>query len=232
MMNTANRFWRTARLMPLAFGLALAACEMTGEDMGTKTGAMPEAPPPMVVRDQQHHLAIDLPASGAIGAGQWSRIDRFLGDGAPGRPDTVRLTIAGDASPAVIDLVIRHAFAFGYAENKIEVAPPTRMGHGHRMRLELTAKTSVAILPNCPQTSHLNIIDRENRVSSDWGCATVSYLELQVADPHDLVRGENSGMTDSVMTTAAIKRLQENKLKKLDAAASTAPAAAAAGGSQ
>lgn len=229
-MKTANGFRRTARLVPLALILALAACEPSADEMGSMNGSMPQTPPPVVVRDQQRHMAIDLPANGAINRADWVRIDRFLGDAAPGRPDTVRLTVAGDASPAVIDLVLRHALAFGYADNKIEVAPPTGMGGGHRMTLKLTSRVSVAVLPNCPQTQHLNIIDSDNRVSSDWGCASVSNLELQVADPHDLVQGQSGGQTDSVMTTAAIRRLETDKLKKLEGASSTASPSAGGGG--
>jgi type IV pilus biogenesis protein CpaD/CtpE len=77
-------------------------------------------------------------------------------------------------------------------------------------------------MPNCPQTAHLNVVDSDNRVASDWGCASVSMLELQVADPNDLVRGRSGGETDSVITTAAIRRLETDKVKKLNAAPSTA----------
>lgn len=217
-------------LAPLALAAALAACDGK-DDTNTAAEAMPQAPPPVVVRDQQRHLTVDL-RGGPIDAAQWSRIDHFLGDAAPGRPDTVRLTIAGDASPAVIDLVIRHAFAFGYAENKIEVAPLTAIGNGRGMTLALTTNTSVAILPNCPQTQHLNIIDHENRVASDWGCSTVAMFELQVADPHDLVRGQGGGETDSVISTAAIHRLETDKVKKLDTTTSTSSIAAGGGGGQ
>jgi type IV pilus biogenesis protein CpaD/CtpE len=230
MMTRATRFRRGAAFAPLAFVLALAACEPSGDEMGTKTGPMPQAPPQVVVRDQERHLDVELRGNAAIDAREWARIDRFLGNAAPGRPDTVRLVIAGDASPGAIDLIIRHAFAMGYAENKIKVAPPDHMPGGRAMRVELTTNVSVAILPNCPQTQHLNIIDGENQVASDWGCATVSMIELQVADPHDLVRGEGGGQTDSVITTAAIRRLETDKVKKLDAPTSTSSVAGGGGG--
>ena len=220
-MRTGFRVPRATAFAPLVLALALASCERSGEEMGTNTG-MGQAPPPIVVHDQTRHLAVDLPTNGAVNRAQWMRIDRFLADAAPGRPDTVRLTIAGDAAPPVIDLVIRHAFAFGYAENKIKVAPPRRMDRNRGMRLELTSRAAIAELPNCPQTTHLNIIDGDNRVASDWGWSSVAALELEVADPHDLVRGQRGGETDSVMSTAAIKRLQTDKLKKLDTSSSTA----------
>jgi pilus biogenesis lipoprotein CpaD len=229
MMKTPTMTLRLSRLLPLAILAALAACEPNGEKMHTLTGPMPDAPPPVVVRDEQRNLLVNLPASGAIDAAQWARIDQFLRDASPDRPETVRLTIAGDAAPETVDLVIRHAFAFGYAENKIAVTPPTA-ARGHGMVLRLVSRTAVPVPPNCPQTAHLNIIDGDNRVASDWGCSYVSNLEVQVADPHDLVRGQNGGETDSVMTTAAIRRLETDKLKKLDVSSTTQ--STVAGGSQ
>lgn len=231
-MRTGLRFSRAARLAPLLLALALAACERSGDEMGTNTGPMPQTPPPFVVDDQTRHLAVNLPPDGVLNRAQWTRIDRFLGDAAPGRPDTVRLTIAGDVPPPVVDLVIHHAFAFGYAENKIHVAPPRRVERGRGMVLELTSRAAIAVLPNCPQTAHLNIIDGDNRVASDWGCSTVAAFDLQVADPHDLVRGQDGGETDSIMTTAAIKRLQTDKLKKLDTSSSTTSVTGGGGGGQ
>ncbi len=229
-MTTYHRIRRGAAFAPLAFVLVLAACEPKGDEMGTLTGPMPEAPPHVVVRDQERHLKVELRGNAAVDDAEWVRIDHFLGDAAPGRPDTVRLLISGNASPGAIDLVIRHAFAMGYVENKIKVAPPTYGPGGGPIRLTLTANVSVAILPNCPQTQHLNIVDSENRVASDWGCSYVSAMELQVADPHDLVHGQDGGETDSRMTTAAIHRLETDKLKKLDTISSTSPVAQGTGG--
>lgn len=221
-MNTADQIGRPLRLLPLALAIALAAatagCEPTGQEMGTLTAPMPQAPPPMVVQEQQRHLTVDL-YNGVVGAGEWGRIDRFLAGAAPDRSDTVHLVVAGDAPPRTTALVIHHALAFGYLENKIAVMPAGMPGP--RAALRLTTRVAVPVLPNCPQTAHLNIIDSDNRIASDWGCSTVSMMELQVADPHDLVRGEAGGETDSVLTTAAIHRLQTDKVKKLENTSST-----------
>jgi pilus biogenesis lipoprotein CpaD len=227
-MQTPMPTLRLSRLLPLALLAALAACEPNGEKMHTLNGPMPQVPPPVVVRDEQRYLSVAVAANGTIDAAEWARIDRFLRAAAPDRPETVRLTIAGDASPALVDLVIRHAFAFGYAESKIAVAPPAG-DRGRGGALRLISRTAIAIPPNCPQTAHLNIIDGDNRVNSDLGCSFISALELQVADPHDLVHGQDGGETDSVMTTAAIHRLETDKLKKLDTSSTTQSTSAGGG---
>jgi type IV pilus biogenesis protein CpaD/CtpE len=221
-MNIADKIARPPRLLPLALAIALAAaasgCQPNGKDMGTLTAPMPQAPPTMTVHEPQRHLAVNL-YDGAVGPSEWRRIDSFLAGAAPDRSDTVHLVVAGDAPPRVIALVVHHALAFGYLDHKIAVVPGGMAGSHATLRL--TTRVAVPVLPNCPQTAHLNIIDGENRVGSDWGCSTVSMMELQVADPHDLVRGEAGGETDSVLTTAAIHRLQTDKVKKLENTSST-----------
>jgi pilus biogenesis lipoprotein CpaD len=213
---------RWARLSPLLLaGMLLAACEPSAKMMGTLRGPMPQTPPPIVVRDQHRSLAMDLPPNGALSPSERRRIAVFLHGSAEGRPDAVHLTIAGNPSPPVIDEVVREAFEMGYDENRISVAPPRMMGNGRRMSLELTTAAYVPVLPNCPNTAHLNLIDGNNLVSSDLGCSVISDLELQVANPRDLVQGEGGGEADSAMTTAAITRLQSDKVKKYIGSSST-----------
>ena len=219
---------RIFRLLPLLCVAALAACEPNGEKEGTLTGPMPMTPPPIVVRDQARHLVLDLPRSGQIGDAEWNRYVGFLHAAAAGRPEAVHLTIAGDPSLAVEDALARRAAAMGIRRISADVRP----AGGARMKVELVARTYVAVLPNCPQTEHLNIIDGDNKVSSDWGCSTVSNLELMVADPHDLIEGQGGGETDAVLTTAAITRLQTDKVKKLEGPSTTAPVANASGTAQ
>lgn len=216
-------------LLPVVAVAALAACEPSSKRMGTQTGPIAKVPPKVVVRDQHHHMTVMLRPNGTIADADWARIDGFLATAAAGRADTTRLTIAGAPPPAVIDQLVRHAFAIGYDENRIRITPPRRPGIHGRRNVELATEAFIPVLPNCPNTSHVNTIDGDNRVSSDWGCATISDLELQVADPHDLVEGESGGETDSVVTTAAIVRLQTDKLKKLNTQSTTSSSAAGGG---
>lgn len=215
-----SRNW--VRLSPviLAVGL-LAACEPSARTMGTLHGVMPQTPPPIVVHEQHRRLAMDLPQNGAITVAERQRITSFLRHAADQRPDAVHLTIAGNPSPPVIDEVIREAFEMGYGQDQIRVVPPRIMGGDRPMALELITAAYIPVLPNCPNTAHLSIIDGSNLVNSDLGCSTISDLELQVANPRDLVEGEDGGETDSIMTTAAITRLQTDKLKKFPTTTST-----------
>lgn len=204
---------RIALLAPLA-ALALAACERSASEMGTLTGAMPDAPPAIVVRDVPRHLDVAL-HNGALSEMDRDRIEEFL-RGAATHPENAHLIVAS-VSDEPLSFAVRAALALGYRDDNIGVART-----GRRDTLALTTRVYEAALPNCPQTQHLNLIDSDNMVSSDWGCAMVSMYDLQVADPRDLLRGRVGGMTDSVMTTAAIRRLRTDKVKPLDANSSTA----------
>jgi type IV pilus biogenesis protein CpaD/CtpE len=138
------------------------------------------------------------------------------------------LTIAGDPPPEVEDALARRAAQIGIGHISADFQP----GAHARAKVELVARVYVAVPPACPQTAHLNIMDGDNKISSDWGCATVSDLELQVADPRDLLEGQSGGETDAVLTSAAITRLQTDKVKKLEGPSTTAPVTNATGVSQ
>jgi pilus biogenesis lipoprotein CpaD len=212
---------RMVRLSPLLIAVVLAACEPSASDMSTESTPMPQSPPAVTVQAQERHLT--MRAQGAIGDADWARIDSFLATAAGGRPEAAHLAVSAGPSSAATDRVVRHALALGYIADNITVIPAA-VAPSRGDRLELTARTYVAVLPNCPQTGHLNLIDGGNTVSSDWGCAMTSMLGLQVADPHDLVRGRNGGETDGLMTTAAIQRMQADKVKKLESSSTQAGA--------
>jgi len=210
---------RISRLLPILVVAALAACDPSAEKEGTLTGPMPMTPPPIVVRDQARHLILNLP----LGDNEWRRYGDFLRAAAAGRPQLVHLTIAGDPPPDIEDALARRAAQSGIGHISADFQP----GAHARAKVELIARVYVAVPPVCPQTAHLNIVDGDNKVSSDWGCSTVSNLELMVADPHDLLEGQSGGETDAVISSAAITRLQTDKVKKLEGPSTTAPVGAA-----
>jgi len=222
---------RIARLLPILILGAFAACspDAADPDMGTLTGPMPLVPPPIVVREQQRTISLRLASDGDMSLSEGQRFDTFLSAVSAGNPNAVHLVISGNPVRRVIAAVSRKAMARGIAADKIVVAPSRFSDSSDAMTVDVAASTYAASLPNCPQTAHLNTIDGDNMLSSDWGCATVSDLELMVENPRDLVRGQSGGLTDSVVTSAAIVRLQTDKVKKLEAPP-TSTAAPASGG--
>jgi len=65
---------------------------------------------------------------------------------------------------------------------------------------------SKAVVPGCPDFSHVAQPEFNSNTSSNQGCAINSNLAAMVANPADLVRGEpGSGMIDPATSTKAIQ---------------------------
>jgi pilus biogenesis lipoprotein CpaD len=214
MMMGSSYHARWLRLLPALAAMTLAACEDHAISMGTLTGPMPAAPPPIEVREQQRHVVLDLARPGQFSAAEWEKVQKFLAASPAYRADLVYLTISGNAAPWMTEAVSGTAVAVGIPRDHIAVAHSVPRDP-RITRLELTARATVPAMPNCPQTQHVNIIDGDNLVDSDWGCSFISDLELQVVNPRDLVQGQSGGETDSVIAGAAINRNDTDKLKKL-----------------
>jgi type IV pilus biogenesis protein CpaD/CtpE len=49
-----------------------------------------------------------------------------------------------------------------------------------------------------------------------WGCSVDAALGMMVADPLDLVQGENLGPADGEQASGALRRYREDKVKELN----------------
>jgi pilus assembly protein CpaD len=66
--------------------------------------------------------------------------------------------------------------------------------------------------PKCPDWSKPAGSDPNNRVGSNFGCATISNLGLMLADPGDLVRGRPKGPGDGVAAVWLVRKYREGKV--------------------
>tara|TARA_R110000868_G_scaffold266660_1_gene525974 strand:+ start:13547 stop:14269 length:723 start_codon:yes stop_codon:yes gene_type:complete len=67
----------------------------------------------------------------------------------------------------------------------------------------------IVVPPECPDWSKRADGDSANRVSSNFGCATVTNLGLMVANPGDLVRGHRPGPADGAVGARRYKTYRE-----------------------
>lgn len=70
--------------------------------------------------------------------------------------------------------------------------------------------------PQCPDFRKPASADYGNTESSNFGCATAVNLGLMVADPRDLIEGQEGGPGDGERAAAAIRRYREGKETPLD----------------
>jgi pilus biogenesis lipoprotein CpaD len=221
---------RVTSLVLLTLAAALAACQGRLEDPS-------RSPKPLTqLASQASHLTVTearhvvAPGTGLTATGRLA-LRRFLDRVAGRNPQALHLTMSGTASEPLRTAVRREAISAGVDPTKITVVSSERAGErpGERSDpkglagLELIARVYAPGPPDCTNLSHVNIIDGDNTVSSNYGCVSQTNLEAMIADPRDLVRGESGGATDSELSSAAIDRLHQDKVKKLPAETAATP---------
>jgi pilus assembly protein CpaD len=178
-------------------------------------------PPVLQSAEQQFQYVMSVdPAASGLRDPIRRYFDDFLRQSSAGNPYAVHLTLRGLVAPAAFAGITRQAIDDGVDPDKIEVrtgpvaSPPAQPLRGREIAVEAMVSISTAVVPACPRTSRLDAVGRDNRDSSNFGCATVADMAAMVADPRDLSKGESGGLTDSELTTAAIQRLHSDKVKK------------------
>lgn len=86
-------------------------------------------------------------------------------------------------------------------------------------------------LPSCARRSVSTFSNSQNPSWSDFGCSVNGSLAAMVADPRDLIVGQTGGETDSAVSGAAIDRLLQDKVKKLETQSFTPGGGGGGGGS-
>jgi type IV pilus biogenesis protein CpaD/CtpE len=162
----------------------------------------------------------------ARGTGNLSEPDRaglanFIAEQADGRNAAVHAALTGPVPLAELTPLGKILVADGVDPDKIEYNP-NRQPEGQvpnsragMVVIDVATERWKPRLPLCPDHSQLSIVDSTNPDSSNYGCTTATNLGVMISDPRDLVAGETGGHTDAGLTTAAIERLEQNKLKGL-----------------
>jgi pilus assembly protein CpaD len=170
----------------LAALLALAACE-----------SKPDLPPADMAKsiNVQHvrvqYAAAFAPGVSDLSASEVTRLNTFLdqADMLPG--DKVFLAApAGDPlatarTGRIVSLLARH----GLGAEPVPL-PPGGVEPNHVVVL---VDRYVAVPPACPDWSEDPTGTHDNVTGSNYGCATLNDLAQMIANPHDLVTGEQMG---------------------------------------
>jgi pilus biogenesis lipoprotein CpaD len=70
-------------------------------------------------------------------------------------------------------------------------------------------------LPACPDWTQQLWENQKNRPTSNWSCATATNFGMMVADPGDLVRGGEPGLTDGERIATSIERYRTGETAPL-----------------
>ncbi len=139
------------------------------------------------------------------------RLDRFAAEVSLGYGDQV-----------VIVTPKRHqagtAAALGRYFRARRLDPKIRLVNGDRRSgndtVTVTIGRYVVTPPKCPDWTKPAGSDPNNRVGSNFGCASTTNLGLMLADPGDLVRGRPKGPGDGVAASRLVRKYRSGKATK------------------
>ncbi len=118
-----------------------------------------------------------------------------------------RIYVEDGNNAAARDDVARIAGTYGLLLS--EGAPVTSGPAGAGVRVIVTR--AEASVPGCPIWED-ELVGATERTSSNFGCATNQNLARMIADPNDLVRGQDRGSTtDSMAGTQAIRKWRDKQ---------------------
>jgi len=190
------------RLTPLmtatALALTLGACG------GTKNTGMESVHQPVVSRTD---YVIDVDANGgSIGPQESARLVGWFDALKLGYGDRIAVDDPAGSYGAHNDVA---GIAARYGLLVDDQAPVTAGGIAPGMvRVIVSRKT--ASVPNCPDWSRQSQPEYESSTMSNFGCATNANLAAMVANPDDLIHGqEGSATSDTATSGKAIKAYRD-----------------------
>lgn len=163
-----------------------------------------------------------------LSPGQLDELKAALGEAEPMASEQVRITV----HPAQMKNEERQRYltkllrAMGYANKIIRFEPSDAM-KANEAEIDITY--AAVVPPQCPDWTGSPVVSYSNTGHSNFGCASVVNLGLQVADPHDLVKGEGDLSPDSERNALVIRQYHAGQPVGGDAAAAAGDTAAAAG---
>lgn len=183
----------------LATALTLSAC-------GTENRGLESVHQPVV---QRADYILDLGTSGAtLASGESQRLNDWFRSMRLGYGDRISVDnpdpYNGDAARAAVSKV---AGQFGLL---IEDSAPVTMGTIAPGMVRVVISRVKASVEGCPDWSRLAQPNVEGHTMSNYGCATNSNLAAMIANPNDLIEGqEGSGMASVLQSTKAIKTYRD-----------------------
>jgi type IV pilus biogenesis protein CpaD/CtpE len=173
------------------------------------------------VTEQTRRTTLDIDTrTGLLPPESRDKLALLIGETPPSGRDAIHFYLRGSLDEKLLKPLSQAIIADGGDGNKIAYAL-TPQPEGvvktkvlpRRLPVEVVALTYVAIPPHCPMNDHLDTMDSSNTPTSNFGCSFAVDFAAQLADPGDMIRGEAGGSTDSALTSAAIQRLRDDKLK-------------------
>jgi pilus assembly protein CpaD len=200
-------------LLCLCVGVAamLAACTPDSDDT-----SLTPAPSPKQLKVQYtelKHPAGFVHAAARLAPGEAAKLDAFLDGARVTSEDHVYLEVADSDKLAAQRIgAVSRALADRGIGAKVLPAADKEVGADE---LLVKVERYVVTLPDCPDWTKSPYQFHDNKVGSNFGCATTTNLGLMVADPRDLAVGRTLGPQEGDPALLAIERYRAGKPKDL-----------------
>ena len=186
-----------------ALGLSVTACGST-----TANRSVYSERQPVVTKS---NFVMDLSAgNGGLSASEQNRLSGWfdaleLGYGDRVSIDDPSYSASAGAKAAVENIVASYGLLVS------DTAPVTD-GYVPAGQMRVVVTRTTASVPGCPDFSHRSHTDFQARTSANYGCGTNSTLAAMIADPEDLVRGQNADEEDQARASKAIRAYRDKKV--------------------
>jgi pilus assembly protein CpaD len=183
-----------SKLLLIALGSALAGCNTAPlPDQGLAAVNVP------VVTSADYVFDAAAPG-GALAPGESERLSGWLAGLGLGYGDAIY--VDGPYADAARGQVAALAGNYGMA---VSPGAPVTAGMVQPGMVRIIVSRRRAVVPNCPNWSRPSNPDFDNRNLSNFGCGVNTDLAMQVANPEDLVHGqEGSGINDTRTASKAV----------------------------
>lgn len=186
-----------------ALGLSVTACGSTTANRSVYSERQPVV--------SKSNFVLDLSAgNGGLSSSEQTRLSGWfdaleLGYGDRVSIDDPNYTASPVAKAAVESIVASYGLLIS------ETAPVTEGNVPVGLMRVVVSRTSASV-PGCPDYSHRSHTDFQARTSANYGCGTNGTLAAMIANPEDLVRGQNAEGEDQAQASKAIRAYRDKKV--------------------
>jgi len=186
-----------------ALGLSVTACGSTTANRSVYSERQPVV--------SKANFVLDLnTGAGGLSAAEQNRLSGWFDALELGYGDRISIDDPSYAASPVAKAAVENIVA-SYGLLVSDQAPITE-GYVPAGLMRVVVTRTSASVPGCPDFSHRSHTDFQARTSANYGCGTNSTLSAMIANPEDLVRGENADGEDQAQASKAIRAYRDKKV--------------------
>lgn len=186
-----------------ALGLSVTACGSNTANRSVYSERQPVV--------SKSNFVLDLSAgNGGLSTAEQNRLSGWFDALELGYGDRVSIDDPSYSTSAVAKAAVENIVA-SYGLLISETAPVTE-GNIPSGQMRVVVTRTSASVPGCPDYSHRSHTDFQARTSANYGCGTNSTLSAMIANPEDLVRGQNADGEDQSQASKAIRAYRDKQV--------------------